>query len=374
MAVQHVRLGDVLELQRRKVALDATEEYVEVGLRSFGKGIFHKPAVTGAELGSKKVYRIEPGDLVISNVFAWEGAVAVASESERGLIGSHRFMTWIPRNADRVNVRYLWHYFLPEPGLLHLRRASPGSAGRNRTLGISAFEDIKLPLPELTEQRRVAARLDLISAMTTSFGTPPTAALRDGLLDSVPQRSRLGDIATLARRPVSVKARETYPNLGLLNRARGAFRKPPLLGSETKYSTLYMVHAGQLIYSKLFGWEGSLAIVPEWADGWFVSSEFPTYDITPDTVDPDYFGQVLRWHGLAAQLADATSGMGQRRQRVQTDQFEELKVPLPDLAAQRRIGSELRRLAMVEDLAAHRATLADALLPAARNEAFAELT
>jgi type I restriction enzyme S subunit len=231
-----------------------------------------------------------------------------------------------------------------------------------------------VPLPALPDQKRIAAGLDRISAITTSFGTPPTAALRDGLLDSVTQRSRLGDIATLARRPVSVKAGETYPNLGLLNRARGVFRKPPLLGSETKYSNLYMVHGGQLIYSKLFGWEGSLAIVPEWADGWFVSSEFPTYDITPDTVDPDYFGQVLRWHGLATQLAAATSGMGQRRQRVQTDQFEELKVPLPDLATQRRIGSELLRLAKVEDLAARRGALAAALLPAARNEAFAKLT
>ena len=77
--------------------LDATEEYVEVGLRSFGRGVFHKPAVPGVQLGNKKVYRIEPGDLVISNVFAWEGALAVASDSERGLIGSHRFMTWTPR-------------------------------------------------------------------------------------------------------------------------------------------------------------------------------------------------------------------------------------------------------------------------------------
>ena len=50
MAVQQVLLGDVLELQRRKVTLSAAEEYVEVGLRSFGKGIFHKPAVTGAQL------------------------------------------------------------------------------------------------------------------------------------------------------------------------------------------------------------------------------------------------------------------------------------------------------------------------------------
>jgi type I restriction enzyme S subunit len=374
MVVQQVRVGDVLELQRRKLALGAAEECVEVGLRSFGKGVFHKPPATGAQLGNKKVYRIEPGDLVISNVFAWEGALAVASESEQGLIGSHRFMTWTPRNGDQVDVRYLWHYFLSESGLLHLRRASPGSAGRNRTLGIAAFENVNIPLPDLPEQQRIAARLDRISATSTSFGTPPTAALRDNLLDSDWQRSRIGDMATLARHPVSVRADAAYPNLGILNRARGVFAKPPMRGSETKYSTLYRVRTGQLIYSKLFGWEGSLAMVPEWADEWFVSSEFPTYDVRTDVVDLDYFGQVLRWRGLSEQLAAATSGMGQRRQRVQIDQFEALEIPLPDLPTQRRIGADLLRLAEVESLVASRATLSAALLPAARNQAFASLT
>ncbi len=374
MAVRQVRVGDVLELRRRKVVLGAADEYVEVGLRSFGKGVFHKPGVTGAQLGNKKVYRIEPDDLVISNVFAWEGALAVATELERGLIGSHRFMTWTPRSGDQVDVRYLLHYFLSEPGLLHLRRASPGSAGRNRTLGIAAFGETKIPLPELSEQQRIAARLDHIAATSASFGAPPTAALRDTLLDRDWQRSRIGDIATIARHPVSVRADTAYPNLGILNRARGVFAKPPMQGSETKYSTLYLVRAGQLIYSKLFGWEGSLGIVPKWADGWYVSSEFPTYDVRTNVVDLDYFGQVLRWRGLSEQLAAATSGMGQRRQRVQINQFEALEVPLPDLPTQRRIGADLLRLAEVEGLAARRATLSAALLPAARNEAFAGLT
>ena len=198
--------------------------------------------------------------------------------------------------------------------------------------------------------------------------------LRDSLLDSVSLRSRIGDIAALNRQPVNVKASETYPNLGILNRARGVFRKPPMHGSETKYSTLYMVRAGQLIYSKLFGWEGSVGIVPEWANGWFVSSEFPTFDVRTDVVDLDYFGQVLRWGGLMEQLAAATSGMGQRRQRVQVDQFEALEIPLPDLPTQRRIGVDLLRLAEVEDLVGRRASLSAALLPAARNQAFAGLT
>jgi hypothetical protein len=39
---------------------------------------FQKPAITGLELGNKRIFKIEPWDLVFNNVFAWEGAIAVA--------------------------------------------------------------------------------------------------------------------------------------------------------------------------------------------------------------------------------------------------------------------------------------------------------
>lgn len=137
--------------------------YTEIGVRSFGRGLFLKNPLTGADLGSKRVFRIKAGDLVVSNVFAWEGAVAVAAETHDGRIGSHRFMTWTPRVAD-VSVRYLNHYFASDQGLDQLRAASPGSAGRNRTLSIKNFEAIEVPLPDLAEQQRIAAHLDSITS------------------------------------------------------------------------------------------------------------------------------------------------------------------------------------------------------------------
>ena len=82
MAVRQVRLGDVLELARRRSRSRSREVH---------RGRCSAPSArasstsrrSGAETGTKKVYRVEPGDLVISKVFAWEGALAVASESER---------------------------------------------------------------------------------------------------------------------------------------------------------------------------------------------------------------------------------------------------------------------------------------------------
>ena len=159
MTVEHVRVDNVLSLQRRPVGVDLGRMYREIGIRSFGLGIFHKEPVSGADLGSKRVFHIEPGDLVISNVFAWEGAIAVASLAEAGMIGSHRFMTFMPTD-DRISTSWASWFFKSDQGLELIRRASPGSAGRNRTLAVNRFGALKIPLPAKDEQLRVADGLD----------------------------------------------------------------------------------------------------------------------------------------------------------------------------------------------------------------------
>ena len=77
-----VKLSEIAPITRRPIEVDASASYPELGIRSFGKGTFHKPALSGMNVGAKRLFRIEPGDLVFSNVFAWEGAVAVATNDD----------------------------------------------------------------------------------------------------------------------------------------------------------------------------------------------------------------------------------------------------------------------------------------------------
>lgn len=48
---------------------------------------------------------------------------------------------------------YLRHYFLSDEGMLKIREASPGGAGRNRTLGLERLMAIEVPIPPLSVQR-----------------------------------------------------------------------------------------------------------------------------------------------------------------------------------------------------------------------------
>ncbi|MBA3431537.1 MAG: restriction endonuclease subunit S, partial [Actinobacteria bacterium] len=149
---------EIAELRRRWIEPDPTAEYVQIGVRGFGRGIFHYPPTAGLDLGRLRFERVEPGDFVVSNIKAWEGAIDVAGEPEAGCIASNRFLTYRvnPRKAD---ARFLRYYFLSDAGLRLIGRASPGSADRNRTLSIDRFEALEIPLPAIDEQRRIAAYL-----------------------------------------------------------------------------------------------------------------------------------------------------------------------------------------------------------------------
>ncbi len=146
-----VAMGEIAPLVRRPVVIDPDASYPELGVRSFGKGTFHKPSLPGIEVGTKKLFTVEAGDLVFNIVFAWEGAVAVAAEGDAGRVGSHRFLTCVPE-PGRATSDFLRFWFLGEEGMLALGQASPGGAGRNRTLGIKALEAIKVPVPSLDAQ------------------------------------------------------------------------------------------------------------------------------------------------------------------------------------------------------------------------------
>ena len=64
-------MSEVAPLVRRPVAVDLDGTYPELGVRSFGKGTFHKPDLPGAEVGTKKLFSINAGDLLFNIVFAW---------------------------------------------------------------------------------------------------------------------------------------------------------------------------------------------------------------------------------------------------------------------------------------------------------------
>jgi type I restriction enzyme S subunit len=151
------KLRRILTQKKRPVEVQQDSDYQEIGIRSWGRGIFHKEPLKGALLEEKSVYRIEPGDFVLNIVFAWEGAVAIASEQERGMIGSHRFPTFLV--SEEVDPDYLLMVFQIDQGRWLMEVNSPGAAGRNKTIRLNRFLDEEVPLPPSKIQRELVCRV-----------------------------------------------------------------------------------------------------------------------------------------------------------------------------------------------------------------------
>lgn len=163
-------MAEVAPSVRRPVEINIETRYRELGARSFGKGLFIKPDFDGAEATWQKPVWINSGDLVLSNIKAWEGAIAIAGEKHDGCIASHRYITCVP-DPERATAGFLAYYLLSEDGLEKIGLASPGTADRNRTLSLGNLCKIEVPTPPLGVQKT----FDRLQAEIVALKTKHTA-------------------------------------------------------------------------------------------------------------------------------------------------------------------------------------------------------
>lgn len=154
-------ISKLVKQVKKSVTPEPDTLYSQIGIRSHAKGIFYKEAVTGLSLGNKSVFEIEPNCFIVNIVFAWEHAIAKTTINEVGMIASHRFPMYKPLENE-LDLDYMLHFFKSKKGKELLGIASPGGAGRNKTLGQSEFLKLSIPVPPLAEQKRIAEFLDKI--------------------------------------------------------------------------------------------------------------------------------------------------------------------------------------------------------------------
>lgn len=136
-----------------------TTNYLALGIRSHGKGIFHKPDSDPKAIAMEKLFEVKENDFIVNITFAWEHAVAIISKRDEGGLVSHRFPTYVINNMI-ISTEYFRHYIL-QPFFKHmLDNISPGGAGRNRVLSKKDLLKLKIEVPTLEEQRQIAKILN----------------------------------------------------------------------------------------------------------------------------------------------------------------------------------------------------------------------
>lgn len=145
-------MAEVAPLVRRPVEIEATREYTEIGVRSFYNGIFHRRTMPGSEFSWQSLFWVKEGDLVFSNLMAWERAIAVAEAHDEGTVGNHRMLT-CEVNPKLATPGFLMAYFRTYEGFSSIVGHSPGTIARNKTLSSKKLPTILVPTPPVETQK-----------------------------------------------------------------------------------------------------------------------------------------------------------------------------------------------------------------------------
>lgn len=160
-------LGDLLIYTPREVD-KPNETFLALGLRSHGKGVFHKPDFEPSAIAMTKLYEVKENDLVVNITFAWEQAIAIASKKDEGGLVSHRFPTYTfnPKTATHL---YFKFFILQSFFKSMLELISPGGAGRNRVMSKKDFLKLEVKVPKIEEQIAIAQVLETADQELKSY-------------------------------------------------------------------------------------------------------------------------------------------------------------------------------------------------------------
>lgn len=138
-----------------------SEPFLALGLRSHGKGIFHKPNFDPNSIAMDTLYEVKENDLVVNITFAWEHAIAIADKEDEGGLVSHRFPTFTFK--DNISDAMYFRYYVLQPRFKYLLGViSPGGAGRNRVMSKKDFPELVIKVPSYTEQKAISEVLQSI--------------------------------------------------------------------------------------------------------------------------------------------------------------------------------------------------------------------
>ncbi len=382
---QVVELREVLSLDLDRVSVDPSKSYPMVGVLSFGRGLFDREPVENGQTTYRFFNRLKPEHIVMSQLFGWEGALALSSPAFAGKFVSPQFPTFVC--SPDLNREFLG-WLMRRPSFWEdLGRRASGMGDRRRTLNPEALFACKISLPPLTEQERIVAWLTTFSKKVDEVRDLQRAASIDteALLVSLAHRAdlnskekeRLGwkeaslaEFIRLVDDPHVVQVEKSYPNLGIFSFARGLFHKAPIEGTLTSAKVLRRVQKGQFIYSRLFAFEGAYGMVTDEFDGTYVSSEYPTFECDKNKIRAEFLVSYFKPPSIWQAIAAGSKGLGDRRQRVQPGQILSHRIWVPPMSYQDRLAATRQSLIDANRSRLETATELNALISSVLNSTF----
>ena len=157
-----IPLGDVLKKSGRWIKIQPDIAYKQVTVRLWGKGITLRGQVTGVEIAASEMLQVQPYQFILSRIDARNGASGLIPEFLNGAVVSNDFPVY-DIDTTRLLPAYLGWMSKTQDFVDFCKKASEGTTNRVR-LKEDRFLSTEIPLPPLTEQQRIVAKIDKLAA------------------------------------------------------------------------------------------------------------------------------------------------------------------------------------------------------------------
>jgi type I restriction enzyme S subunit len=151
-------LSDVAYEDITRTEVSATKQYRTVGVLNSGEGLFVKDELSGSNTKYSQLNVLRRHQLVMRKLTAWEGAIAVVPPEHEGAVVSAEFPTMTIRQNAMLPEFATW--LVRQPLFwTEMKARSRGTALRRSRLHQRDLLSIRVKLPTLDEQRRIASAL-----------------------------------------------------------------------------------------------------------------------------------------------------------------------------------------------------------------------
>ncbi len=390
-------LGELLCKNGDVVELAPDKQYRELTVRLWGKGIVLRREVMGGQIGGTRRFRVTGGQFVLSRIDARHGAFGLVPSDLDGAVVSNDFP------AFDLNERKLLPGFL---GWLARTRqfvdlckaASEGTTNRVR-LKEDRFLAMQIPLPPLSEQGRIVAKIDrLAEKIEEARGLRGHASHALAAIPTVASSMVIGSddkVTCCALRELGLDGKnpiQTGPFGAQLHKSEFTLTGVPVLNvgnvwpdgltlhrldhvTPEKANSLarYSLCADDLLFARSGATLGKVCIVPEKCHGWLMTGHLFRVRFDKKRCLPEYAFAALR-HAEFVRDQVFCQVRGATRPGFNTTLLGNVRLPLPPLDEQRRIVAYLDGLQAevdaIKKLQEKTAAELDALLPSILDKAF----
>jgi type I restriction enzyme M protein len=161
------RLGEILKRLDEKIKIKDDVNYKQVTVKMYGKGVIQRKILIGKEIKTKSQYTVRTGNFIISKIDARNGAFGVVPNELDGAIATQDFPNF-EINQALVDPRYLMIITKHEEFMAICNSASRGTTNRKR-LNVDFFLDQTIPLPSLSDQRKIIDEIEHLEAEAVSM-------------------------------------------------------------------------------------------------------------------------------------------------------------------------------------------------------------